>query len=157
MIPLTIEEIQLHRERKVFDICKKEFSTDNNDKKQHKVRDHCHHTVKYRDAAHDICNLRHQIPKEIPVVLHNGSRYGYHFINKEFAQEFEGQFEHLGENTEKYITFSVPINKELENGKTNIYKIKFIDSFRVMSSSSSSLVYNLAERLLNDKCTDCKS
>ena len=24
----------------------------------------------------------------------------------------------LGENTEKYITFSVPIKKELDNGKT---------------------------------------
>ena len=33
----------------------------------------------------------------------------------------------------EYITFSVPINKELENGKTITYKIKFI----FMSSSSS--------------------
>ena len=28
---------------------------------------------------------------------------------KELAEEFKGQFERLGENTEKYITFSVQL------------------------------------------------
>ena len=37
----------------------------------------------------------------------------YHFIIKEVPKEFDGQFECLGENTEKYITFSVPIKKSL--------------------------------------------
>ena len=41
-----------------------------------KDKDHCHCTGKYRGAAHDICNLRYKIPKEIPVVFHNGSTYG---------------------------------------------------------------------------------
>ena len=41
---------------------------------------------------------------------------------KEIAEKFKGQFEYLGENTEKYITFSVQINKELENEKTIICK-----------------------------------
>ena len=45
----------------------------------------------------------------------------------------------------KYITFSVPIKKELDNGKTITYKLKFIDSFRFMSTSLSSLVDNLSE------------
>ena len=31
-------------------------------------------------------------------------------------EEFKGQFEYLGENTEKYITFSVPIKKEIDIG-----------------------------------------
>ena len=79
----------------------------------YKVKDHCHYTGEYRGAAHDICNLKYKIPKEIPAVFHNGSTYDYHLIIKELAEEFEGEFECLGENTEKYITFSVPIKKEI--------------------------------------------
>ena len=36
----------------------------------------------------------------------------FHMI-KELAKEFDGNFECLGENTEKYVTFSVPIKKEI--------------------------------------------
>ena len=50
--------------------------------------------------------------------------YDYHFIIKELAKEFEGQFECFTENAEKYITFSVPIKKELDNDKTITYKLK---------------------------------
>ena len=48
---------------------------------------------------------------EIPVVFHNGSNYDYHFIIKELANGFEGQFECLGENKERYKTFFVPTQK----------------------------------------------
>ena len=100
------------------------------------------------------------------LVFHNGSTYDYHFIMKELAEEFEGAFECLGENTkEKYITFSVPIKKEIikkdmygNDKATKIsYKIKFIDSCRFMSTSLSYLVSNLSEGLHNDRCIDCKS
>ena len=69
------------------------------------------------------------------------------------AEEFKGEFECLGENTEKYISFSVPIKKEHDNGKTTTYKIKFIDSWRCMRSKLSYLVDNLRE--INNK--DCKT
>ena len=36
---------------------------------------------------------------------------------------------------EKCITFSVPIEKELENGKKNKYRIKFVNSVRFMAIS----------------------
>ena len=49
------------------------FSTDNEDKKYYKVRDHCHYTGKHRDAAHNIWNLRYKTLKEIPMVFYNGS------------------------------------------------------------------------------------
>ena len=88
---------------------KKNSTDDDDNKKYYKVRVHCHLTGKYRGAAHDICYLRYKIPKEVPVVFHNGSTYDYHFIIKELAEQFEGQFECLRENTEKYMTFSVPI------------------------------------------------
>ena len=91
MIPLAKEEEESYNNQKVCYICKKEF--DKSDKKHHKVRDHCHYSVKYRGAAHNICNLRYKIPKEIPIILHNGSTYDYHFIIKELVKEFEGNFE----------------------------------------------------------------
>ena len=51
-----------------------------------RVRDHCHYTGQNRGAAHSTCNLRCQIPKEIPVVFHNGSTYDYHFIIRQLAK-----------------------------------------------------------------------
>ena len=156
MIPLTTKEEIDHNKQKIFYICKKEFDT--NDKKNYKVRDHCHYAGKYRGAAYNICNLRYKIPKEIPIVFHNGSTYDYHFIIKELVKEFEGNFECSGENTEKYITFSAPIKKKIENENIEItYKIKFIDSFRFTSPSLSKLVDNLSEELHNFKCLNCES
>ena len=55
-------------------------------KKHYKVKDHCHYKGKYRGAAHNICNLRYRIPKEIPIVFHNGSTYDYHFIIMELVK-----------------------------------------------------------------------
>ena len=161
MMPLTKKEEKNHNKQKVC----QGFNRDDGDKKYHKVKDHCHYTGKYRGAAHDICNLRYKTPKEIPVVFHNGSTYDYHFIIKALAEEFEGEFECLGEHTEKSITFSAPIKKEItkkdKKGNDKItkisYKVKFIDSFRFMSTSLSNLVSNLSEGLHNDRCIDCKS
>ena len=90
-------------------------------------------------------HLRYKTPKEIPVVFHNGSTYDYHSIIKKLAKEFADKFKCLGENTEKYITFSVKIKKELDNGKTFTYKLKFVDRFRFMSSKLSDLINNLSE------------
>ena len=72
--------------------------------------------------------------------------------------KFEGNFECLGENTEKYRTFSVSIKKKIENKDIEMtYKIKFIDSFRFMATSLSKLVDNLTEDIHGDKCVECKS
>ena len=86
MIPLLKREEKKHNKQEVCNICKKRLSTDDSNKIYHKVRDHCHYTGKYRGAAQDICNLRYKIPKEIPVVFHNGSTYDYHFIIKELQK-----------------------------------------------------------------------
>ena len=126
-----------------------EFHTDKNNKKEfklkQKVKDHYHYTGKFRGAAHNICNLRYKIPKEISVVFHNGSTCDYNFIIKQLTKEFKVNFDCLGKNTEKHITFFVPIKKELDNDKTIIYKLKFIDSFRFMSASPLSVVDNVSE------------
>ena len=137
--------------------CQKGFCYDKNEEKKFKLyqiaSDHCHYTGKFRGAAHSICNLRYKVPQKVPVKIHNGSKYDYHFLIKELAEEFKGQFECLGENTEKYVTFSVPIKKEHDNGKTITYKIKFIDTCRLMPSKLSDLVGNLSK--INSK--DCKT
>ena len=95
IIPLTTEEKISYNDQQICYICKKEFHK--SDKKHHKVRDHCHYTGKYRGAAHNICNLRYKVPKEIPVGFHNSSTYDYHLIIKELVKEFESNFDCLGE------------------------------------------------------------
>ena len=110
MALLTDDEDKHYEEQKECYICQEEICCDKNQKMKFKlykkVRDHCHYTGKFRGAAHSICNLNYKVPQEIPVKIHNGSKYDYHFIIKELAEEFKGG------NTEKYISFSVPIKKE---------------------------------------------
>ena len=70
MVPLTDKENKSYKKQKFFYICKKRFSRDDDNGNYHKFGDHCHHTRKYRGAAHSICNLRYKTPNEIPVVFH---------------------------------------------------------------------------------------
>ena len=51
----------------------------------------------------------------------------------------------------------MPIKNELDNGKLTKYKKTFIDTFRFMSKSLSSIFKYLSERIHGDKCTDCRS
>ena len=90
-------------------------------------------------ATHNIYDLKYRVPKEILIAFCNGSNYNYYIIIKELAEEFKGQFTCLGVNTEKYISFSVPIEKEVlkidKKGKeiteTISYNSQFIDSARL--------------------------
>ena len=156
MIPLTHEENKFCKEQEACYICKEKFCTDKNDKNyinKKKVKNHCHYTGKCRGAAHCKCNLNYKDPKEITIIIHNAS-YDTHFILKQLVKEFKGELNCIGDNREKYITFSVPINKECDNGKTITYKFKFIDSFRFMPTSLSELVDN-ASGIFNS--IECKS
>ena len=87
--------------------------------------------------------------------FHNGSKYDFHFIIKELANAFDGQFEFIGENSEKYKTFSISIKKKLidkEGNKTTKiipYKVKFINSIRFMATSLLNLVDNLMGESIN--------
>ena len=163
MLLLTKEELKSHQDAKVCYICGKRFLKKlAKDKNYGKVRDDCNFTDKHKGAAHSICYLKFNVPAKTPVVFHNGSNYDYYFIIKELANEFEGQLECFGENTEKYKTFSVPTEKEVTNidkdGNESVvtisYKIKFIDSARFMATSLSNLVDNLVEGIYKTKCKD---
>ena len=157
MTPLTDDQNKYCEEQKELYICQNKFCLIKikkwNLNYRKKVRDHCHFTGKFRGAAYCICNLNYEVPQEIPVKIHNGSKHDYHFINKALEEERKGELECLVENTEKYISSSAPIKKEHDNDKTITYKIKFIDTCRFMQSKLSDLVDNLSE--INNK--DCKT
>ena len=109
---------------------------------------------------HSISNLKYIVPKTIPIVFLNGSNYDYHFVITELAEESKKRFSYLGENTEKYITFTVPIEKKVKRTDKNGEEItknlphilQFIDSTRCVAASLSNLVNNLSERNHRIKC-----
>ena len=114
----------------------------------------------YRGKAnHDACNLSYKALKEILVVFHNCSEYDYYLIDKELAGETKGQFKCSG-GKEKYITFLVP----KKNNKKITKRIKFIASFRFMSSPVSFFIDDLlidviviSAQIVNPIFTICQS
>ena len=123
---LLIKEQQESSEyAKICYICKEKFQKKYlKDKKYRKVRDLCHYKGEYGGAAYSICNSKYSLTKKVPIVFHSGSNYDYHFIIKELAEEFKKQFTCLGENTEKYINFKAPIEKEITRIDKNGEEIK---------------------------------
>ncbi|XP_065650459.1 uncharacterized protein LOC136078605 [Hydra vulgaris] len=121
-------------------ICEKDLGKD-------RVRDHCHLTGYYRDAAHKDCNLKYRIPEFFPVLFHNLSGYDSHLFIKKLSG---GKLSCIPNNEEKYISFSREIkvgefiNKE---GKTMDIRreIRFLDSYRFMPSSLDALSKNLTK------------
>ena len=121
-------------------ICKEDLGDD-------KVRDHCHLTGMFRGAAHNKCNLQYRMPKFIPVIFHNLSGYDSHLFIKNLGVS-EGNISCIPNNEEKYISFTktIVVNRyENKEGKEVLIKrdLRFIDSFKFMASSLSSLVNNL--------------
>ena len=109
---------------------------------------------------HNKYNLKFRVSKNIPLAFHNWFNYDYRFITKDLAKEFKKQFTCLRKNTEKYITFTVPIEKEItkidknreEFTKNISYILQFIESARFMASSLLNLVDNLSEGIHKTKC-----
>ena len=66
MTTLTSDEVTLYESQKVCHICKGGFCYAKNKKIEfklyHEVRDRCHYSGKFTDAAHNICNLRYKVP-----------------------------------------------------------------------------------------------
>ena len=114
MIALTKEENKPYKEQQKCHISREKFCTDKNDQNyanRKKVKDHCHYTGKFRGIAHSKYNLNCKVPKDIPIIIHNAS-YNTHFIINQLAEEFKGELKCIGENMEKYISYSVQIKKE---------------------------------------------
>ena len=70
MLPLTRKELEPHEDAKICYIYGiKFFRKLFRDKNYQKVRDHCYYTGKYRGAAYSNCNLKFNVPNEIPVFI----------------------------------------------------------------------------------------
>ena len=108
---LSNEEQITRDNAEYYRICKKVFGTKKN---QVKVRDHDHYTGKYRGPAHLICNLRYSTHIGIPVFFHNGTNYDFNLIITELAKGFRSEMRCIRLNTNKYISFSIPIKKEIK-------------------------------------------
>ena len=128
-------------------ICKKELNNDD------KVRDHCHLTGKYRGPAHNNCNLNlKEKINFIPIFFHNLSGFDCHLFIRELA-ESDGNIECLAKNKEDYISFTKKVRVDeyvVKDEKTGNFKytpvyfnLRFLDSFKFMSSSLDSLSKNL--------------
>ena len=157
MVPLTHEENNFDNEQEICYICEEKFWIDKNDKdyiNRKKVKDHCRYAGKFRGAAQSKCNLNYKIQTEISIIIHN-TTYDTHFMLNQLTIEFKSELNYIGDNMEKYIIFSVPIKKECKNGKIITYKLKFIDSFRFMSTSLSELVDNTSGIFKSIECKSC--
>ena len=93
----------------------------------------------------------------ILLMITNGKKYHYLAVTN-LSALLQGNSKNLnciGENMEKYITFSVPIKKECDGGKTITRKLRFIDSFRFISTSLSELVDNISGIFNSIECKSC--
>ena len=139
---LTKQQWKKYKRSTKCHICYKPFTL-----KDPKVRDHCHYTGLYRGPAHSLCNLRYKIPSYIPVVFHNLSGYDAHLFIRELGGH-ASDMEVIAKNKEDYISFSIKVSVDSyidKNGeeKDKLTELRFIDSFKFMSSSLDSLTKNL--------------
>ena len=104
-------------------IWKQELNTD-------KVKDHCHVTGKFREAAHNKCNLKLRRPRKLPIIFHNLQEYDGHIIFKEL-NNFDVDVAIIPNGIDKCM--SVIVNRH----------ITFIDSLQFYNSSLDTLASNL--------------
>ena len=107
----------------------------------------------YRGPTHTECNLQYKIPSYsyIPIAFHNLLGFDTHLFIKELAASSTDRAEMgvIAKNKEDYISFSIKVEVDKYINKNGIEKskeieLRFIDSFKSMSSSLDSLVNNLA-------------
>ena len=69
MLPLTKKEQKFHQDTRNCYICGERILKKLAENKSYRrIRDHIHYTGKYGGAAHNICNLKFNVPNEVPVV-----------------------------------------------------------------------------------------
>lgn len=132
-IIMSTEQHQQHSIADTCNLCKTGFTS-----KNPKIADHNHLSGYFRQTLCNNCNLKLQTPKFVPCFFHNLSNYDAHFIVRQLGYD-TNIIKVIPNSEEKYISFSKFIS--------NTFAIRFIDTFRFMTSSLSTLASNL---LTND-------
>ena len=118
-----------YRDNIICRFCEKEIITD-------KVRDHCHLTGEYRGPVHSKCNINVTQDQSnfIPFIFHNFSNYDCHMFFKKLVvkKNDKVKFDNIPKTNEEYISVTYGC-------------IRFIDSYRFLSSGLDSLVKTLVD------------
>ena len=123
---MTQEDKEDFENNNVCRFCEKEIISD-------KVRYHCHLTGEYCGPAHSICNrnVTQQQSKIIPFEFHNFSNYDCLFLKKLVDLKNDKiNFKNTPKTNKEYISVTYGC-------------IKFIDSYRFLSSGLDKLVKTL--------------
>ena len=128
-IIMTQENENDYKNNNVCRFCEKDFESD-------KVRDHCHLTGNYRGPAHNVCNInvKQKDSNFIPFIFHNFSNYDCHMFFKKLVgkKNDKVKFDIIPKTNEEYISVTYGC-------------IRFIDSYRFLSSGLDSLVKTLVD------------
>ena len=128
-INMTDEDEEDFKDNNICRFCEKEILSD-------KIRDHCHLTGKYRGPAHSRCNINvtQKQSNFIPFIFHNFSNSGCHMFFKKLVDKKKDKvdFEIIPKTNEEYISVTYGC-------------IRFIDSYRFLSSRLDALVKTLVD------------
>lgn len=108
-------------------LCNKKF-----DDKLTKNRDHDHFTGRFLGAACTSCNLSRRRQRSIPIFLHNGSKYDFHFIIRALDHRKIKDIKILPYNGEHFRTIAIK-------------GFKFLDSLAFLQASLSQLSEDLSK------------
>ena len=126
---MTEKDLEDFKKSNFCRFCEKNFESD-------KVRDHCHLTGKYRGPAHSKCNnnVAQDQSNFIPFIFHNFSKYDCHMFFKKLVDRKNDKvnFDIIPKTNEEYIPVTYGC-------------IRFIDSYRFLSSGLDSLVKTLVD------------
>ena len=111
------------------------------------IRNHCHITGKFRDSAHQECNLKLRVKPEslkIPVIFHNLRGYDSHFIMQQIGKIANASaYKDKKEKDQPLTIIAIPNNMEKYMAFMLGKHLMFIYSFQFMSSSLDKLVSNM--------------
>ena len=126
---MTEENEEDYKNDNICRFCEKNIESD-------KVRDHCHLTGNYRGPAHSKCNINVTQDQSnfVPFIFHNFSNYDCHIFFKKLVDK----------KNDKVKFDNIPETNE-ENISVTYGCIRFIDSYRFLSSSLDSSVRTLVD------------